>query len=203
MLTTVAAFREPWEAHMFCSRLEAEGVPAFIAHEYHIWNAWHFSICLGGVKVQVPSEMAGDARSIEERCRNGEFVAQLEHDFGDLEELRCPNCGSNERWKRRPIVRAVISIAVSLWSGMVFPPLGWVYFCEECGTKFKSQPLPNWAWKWIMIGVTTMIEGFLLALCWFAARLFTTHNAIGVFILAGTVLIVGRKFAIRLFRDLQ
>ena len=25
MLTTVAAFREPWEAHMFCCRLEAEG----------------------------------------------------------------------------------------------------------------------------------------------------------------------------------
>ena len=44
MLTTVAAFREPWEAHMFCSRLEAEGVPAFIAHEYHIWNAWRKTI---------------------------------------------------------------------------------------------------------------------------------------------------------------
>jgi hypothetical protein len=54
-----------------------------------------------------------------------------------------------------------------------------------------------------MIGVTTMVEVLLLVLCWFAVRLFATHNAIGVFILAGAVLMVGRKFAVRLLRDLQ
>ncbi len=53
MLTTVAAFREPWEAHMFCGRLMAEGIAAFVAHECHIGNAWHYSVALGGVKVQV------------------------------------------------------------------------------------------------------------------------------------------------------
>ena len=39
MLTTVAAFREPSEAHMFCARLEAEGIPAFVAHERHVGTA--------------------------------------------------------------------------------------------------------------------------------------------------------------------
>ena len=61
MLTTVASFREPWEAHMFRSRLAAEGVPAVLIHEYHIGNAWHYSTALGSVRVQVPAERKEDA----------------------------------------------------------------------------------------------------------------------------------------------
>jgi hypothetical protein len=168
MLTTVAAFREPCEAHMFCARLEAEGVPAFIAHEYHIGNAWFLSICLGEVKVQVPSEMVRDAQSIERRCRDGEFIAQLEHDFGDLEELRCPNCGSNEHWKRRPLARAVIALALFCRFGAFLPPIGWVYFCEKCNTKFRPQGRPNVATKWAMILLTTVVELFLLVVLFVA-----------------------------------
>ena len=58
---------------MFRARLCAEGVPAFIAHEYHIGNAWHYSVCLGGVKVQVPDDRKDEALSVEKLCRDGEF----------------------------------------------------------------------------------------------------------------------------------
>ena len=98
---------------MFCSRLEAEGIPAVIAHEYHIGNAWHFSTALGGVKVQVQDERQEEAKSIENSCRDGEFRSLLELDFGGLDDVRCPNCGSSEYWKRRPLLRAVIAIMVS------------------------------------------------------------------------------------------
>ena len=50
---TIASFTSPLEAHMARGRLEAEGIPAFIAHENHIWAEWFLSNALGGVKVQV------------------------------------------------------------------------------------------------------------------------------------------------------
>jgi DNA-directed RNA polymerase subunit RPC12/RpoP len=140
MLITVAAFREPWEAHMFCSRLEAEGVPAFVVHEYHIGNAWHYSTALGGVKVQVCEERKEEAKSIERCCWSGEFRSLLESQFGAIDDIHCPNCGSHEHWKRRPLPRAVIAVTLSSLFRVILPPIGWVYFCNQCGTKFK-QPL--------------------------------------------------------------
>ena len=77
MLTTVAAFREPWEAQLFCGRLEAEGIPAFVAFDCHIGIAWHYSVALGGVRVQVPADHWEDARAIESLCRAGTFKALL------------------------------------------------------------------------------------------------------------------------------
>ena len=140
MLTTAATFREPWEAHMFCSRLHAEGVPAFVVHEYHVGNAWHYSTALGGVKVLVVEEQREEAKSIERRCESGEFRQLLADEFGVLDDIQCPKCGSHEHWKRRPLQRAVMAIALSFLSGVVVPPVGWVYFCSRCGTKFR-QPL--------------------------------------------------------------
>ncbi len=151
MLTTVAAFREPWEAHMFCSRLKTEGIPAFVAHEYHVGNAWHYSVLLDGVKVQVPDDRKDEAKAIEKLCRDGEFKSLLESKFGAMDDVRCPNCGSDAYWKRRPLLRAVIAITVSLLSGTLFPPLGWVYFCNRCGTKFMQPMCPKSFGKWAKI----------------------------------------------------
>ncbi|MGA7713003.1 MAG: hypothetical protein WCA81_13950 [Rhizomicrobium sp.] len=167
MLITVAAFREPWEAHMFCSRLEAEGVPAVIVHECHIGTAWHYSTALNGVKVQVSDDRKEDAKSIERLCREGEFRSLLEREFGDLDDVRCPNCGSDEHWKRRPLLRAAIAIVVSFLT-VIVPPLGWVYFCEKCGTKFMPPPRPGTLRKWLIILVIIACEMLLLvaSVCW-------------------------------------
>jgi DNA-directed RNA polymerase subunit RPC12/RpoP len=127
---------------MFRSRLAAEGVPAVVNHEYHIGNAWHYSTALGGVRVQVPAERKEDADSVAWRCRVGEFNKTLENQFGVMDEIRCPNCGSGDYRRRRPIPRAVISLMVSFLTGVVFPPAGWIYICSRCEAKFRRTLAP-------------------------------------------------------------
>ncbi len=140
MLTTVAAFREPWEAHLFRLRLEAEGIPAFVIHEYHVGNMWSLSTALGGARIQVCDGQEADARSIAHRCARGEFRDLLDEEFGAAEAITCPVCGSREHWRRRPTPRSAMAIALSFVTHTVIPPVGWVYICDACGTKFR-QPL--------------------------------------------------------------
>lgn len=48
MLITVAHFTDPWEAHLFHGRLDAEGLSAVIVDEHHVWNNWPYALALGG-----------------------------------------------------------------------------------------------------------------------------------------------------------
>jgi len=138
MLTTVATFQEPWEAYMLRFRLEAEGIPAVVSLQYHVWMNWSLSTALGGVKVQVPRGHAHEARSIERRCRAGEFKAELEAEFGDLDDPRCPICGSIHYRKRRSIPQSLLAVVLTLSFGEVFPPWRWVRRCKQCGAKWST-----------------------------------------------------------------
>jgi hypothetical protein len=134
MLATVAIFRDPWEAHMLRMRLEAEGVPAFVAYEFHIGNNWLWSTALGGARVQVWHRLATDAWNVVQRCRDGEFHDDLVTEFGDIDDPRCPHCGSRNYWRRRPILMMLFFFAL-LPLGLV-PAWDWACFCRNCGTKF-------------------------------------------------------------------
>ena len=120
---------------MLRMRLEAEGMPAFVAYEFHIGNNWLWSTALGGVEVQVWHRLAKEARDVWQRCRDGEFRNDLVAEFGDIDDPLCPHCGSRNYWKRRP-VSVMIFFAILLPLGG-FPAWGWVYFCRKCGTKFE------------------------------------------------------------------
>jgi len=137
MLITIATFRDPWEAHMFRSRLDAEGISAVVAHENHIWMNWPFSTALGGVKVQVPSEQADDARAVERQCRAGEYRTGLDNSLGDAQAPRCPRCGSTHYRTKRPLARSAFAIAASFLTGTVVPSWGRVWVCDECGNRFR------------------------------------------------------------------
>lgn len=82
---------------MFCCRLEAEGVPAFVAHEFHVGNVWHYWTALNGGKVQVNEEQSAEARSMESRSRGREFRSLLESEFGSMDNVHirttCPDNG--------------------------------------------------------------------------------------------------------------
>lgn len=61
MLTTVARFDFPYEAQIARAKLEAAGLPAYVADE-HTNNAdWLYSQALGGVRLQVPSSAVEQA----------------------------------------------------------------------------------------------------------------------------------------------
>ena len=169
MYRTVAAFREPWEAHMLCGRLAAEGVPAVVAHEMHVANKWVISIALGGVKVQVPDDRFAEARAVERNCLKGEYRALLASELGDLDDVVCPKCGSDRLWQRRPLPRAILSLAVSLTIGFVLAPIGWIYCCRKCGAEFRPPRRAGFLRKWITVVILAAALGVLTVLlgAWF------------------------------------
>ena len=166
MLRTVAAFREPYEAHMFSSRLEVEGIAAFVVHELHVGNAWHWSTGLGGAKVQVLAGDLAEARAIEKLCRQGEFRPLLEQEFGALEEIRCPCCGGAEYRKRRPFLRAVAAVVIYFTLGAIVPPVGWICSCEKCGAEYRAPIYTRPLRQWLLVTVALLcpvIAFFILA----------------------------------------
>ena len=90
MLTRVAAYTNAIEAHLARLRLEAEGVPAYVAHEHHIGANWTMSVALGGVKVYVHPDDADRAKTLIAAHDRGEFA------LADEETPSCPQCqGTN------------------------------------------------------------------------------------------------------------
>ena len=62
-LVTVATFGNAPEAHMMRSRLEAEGIHAFVMGDMAA-TAWGFVNSMDGVQLQVPEEDAARAREV-------------------------------------------------------------------------------------------------------------------------------------------
>ena len=141
MLITVARFREPWEAHMLRGRLEAEGIPASVAHEFVIAVDWLLSNAIGGVRVQVPLSCTEDAKEIEAGCRNGKYKSELQAELGDLDDVCCPRCGSAHFSKRRTISQIIFGVFFALF-GLPLPGT-WICVCEKCGAKFKYGSSPR------------------------------------------------------------
>jgi Putative prokaryotic signal transducing protein len=138
VLVTVANFTEPWEAHMFRTRLQAEGILAFVAHDQHVGNDGFIATALGGVKVQVTPDDVDAARAIERDCRAGRYRAELEAAFGQEAE-HCPNCASVD-FTTGPSQGHIAAAAVALVAGGAFPTLGEsIRWCRQCGTRWDRQ----------------------------------------------------------------
>lgn len=90
-LVTIAAYSFPHEAHLARVRLEAEGIPVFIADEHTVNMQWLYSNALGGVRVQVPAPFAAQAQQVLAQ----DYSHLLEAEFGK-DETVCPHCGSTE-----------------------------------------------------------------------------------------------------------
>ncbi len=137
MLTTVARFRDPWEAHMLRGRLEAEGIPATLEQEYLVSSYWPLSTAFGGVKVMVPRARVQDAHAIEQECVRGEYKALLRDELGDLDDVQCPQCGSAHFSKRRTLPQILLSVILVTFAVMT-PPWTWICTCKNCGTVFRT-----------------------------------------------------------------
>jgi len=64
MLTTIASYSFPYEAHIARAKLESEGIPAFVADEHTISMQWLYSNALGGVRLQVADNLRDAALKI-------------------------------------------------------------------------------------------------------------------------------------------
>src|SRR5690606_41391777 len=93
MLQTVERFLDPWEAHIVCARLNADGIPATVAFANHAIIDWPAVLALGGTAVQVPEEHLAHARRIAAEDRAGELEADLPEE-PELKEGCCPKRGA-------------------------------------------------------------------------------------------------------------
>ena len=139
MLTTVASFAEPWNAHILRGRLEAEGIFVLIVDELQVGLNWPWALALGGVKVQVPDEQWQSAIEIARLCLAGDFRRELEPVFGPLDGPQCPHCRSDRFTSRRPIPRLVL-LAILYWVfEVIFPVSASRHRCRACGTAWRDR----------------------------------------------------------------
>lgn len=125
MLVTVARYSFPWQAHIDRARLEAEGIPAFVADEQTINMQWLYSDALGGVRLQVPSSWAEQAAvSLAQ-----DHSLELSQSPGEAEAV-CPECGGALQLRQRGRRRAFL-----VFLGVDFPlfPVRKVMYCPQCG----------------------------------------------------------------------
>jgi len=131
-MITVARFSMPFEAHIAKSRLESEGIPAFVADEHTVGMNWLFSNAMGGVRLQVPSDYADDAlRVLAEDLSDTDPTADLPP------SVRCPHCGgSNVEYVslgRKPAFLTWLILSFPLWK------VRKVNRCVDCGERFHCE----------------------------------------------------------------
>jgi putative signal transducing protein len=79
-IVTIAAFANPFEANLAKQCLEEAGIPAFLADEQTIGVAWHLSIALGGIRLQVRSADASQSMAIlEKQADTGSLSSETAH----------------------------------------------------------------------------------------------------------------------------
>jgi len=88
VLTTIATFSFPYEAHIAKSHLESENIPAFVADEHTINMQWLYSNAMGGVRLQVPTIRADKAIEII-----NQNLSHLVESEAGKEEKTCIKCG--------------------------------------------------------------------------------------------------------------
>ena len=73
-LVTIATFGEPTEANIVRSRLEADGIRAWLADEATVGVAWHLATAVGGIKLQVAEADVGRAVAVLEASRSASIT---------------------------------------------------------------------------------------------------------------------------------
>lgn len=164
MLTRIASYTDPIEAHLARGRLEAEGIPAFVCHEHHVWAYWIQSLLLGGVKVYVHPNDTARAREIIAAHDGGEYALPDEEPA-----LVCPRCrhdGGITRgrmsWKAALLTAHVANVPLYFrWA---------TWKCGACGHEWdmpstRTYPMISIA----LVGlaaVVLLLVLFVGATCW-------------------------------------
>ena len=147
---SIAHFGDSGLAHVARLRLEADGIPCFIADENVAVTAWHYAIATGGIKLQVPRE---DVERAEAALRH----SSSPKNFSQAQPNCCPRCGSDrtciERWSGR---RGISMVMLSLFAMTLHPLFGLLLFvvgvfficttgrllCAECDLRL-GEPQPR------------------------------------------------------------
>jgi hypothetical protein len=135
-LSVVARYRDPYEALLARSFLEAAGIPAFVSDEHAIGIDWLLSNSLGGVRLRVESEDADRAREVlaSPPAEPSPTAAELPAARASAEP--CPNCGTPGESLARADRRVR---ALSLLIGIPFALGRDKLRCPGCGVRWRSR----------------------------------------------------------------
>jgi hypothetical protein len=132
---TVATFDLAVEAHVAKSRLESEGLEAFIADENIVNLNVFYSHAVGGVKLQVREEDFERARAALEISPAAFLVKELEP--VPKEGNWCPRCHSSEFYdEKRP---HWVTIAFFFLFSLPLPFFRKRLRCHRCGHRWKEK----------------------------------------------------------------
>lgn len=134
---TVASFTFPIEAYLAKGRLEAEGIPALVAHENHVWANWMYSQALGGVKLQVLENNVEAANLVLEKHLKGAYESDLDSEFPDIEENHCPQCEAKQYESRLSLFSLITVLLTFGIFAIIFPLRKKHHKCRECGFNWK------------------------------------------------------------------
>lgn len=136
---TVARYRDPIDAQVRRTMLEAAGIPAFVADDHLIGMDWLYSAAVGGARLQVQAEDEAAAREWLGADATAELAAVEESREPDVDGDLCPRCGS-DRVRESRLLRT--TLALSLVSGV--PLFAWRnrWVCERCGHVWRMASRP-------------------------------------------------------------
>jgi hypothetical protein len=142
-LVTIARFRDLPEAELARGKLEADGIPAFLADQYLVGLVWSYSNAVGGVRLQVPLECAEEARDIL-RADNSADLSELQTSTLLGQKDSCPSCGSTSVRKiklsrKSGAISLLLSLPIFFW--------GTRLVCWRCGHSWTPagnyEPFPD------------------------------------------------------------
>ena len=125
-LVVLAAFDNPMRAEILASRLEAEGIPAFLADAEMMSVNPLWSPALGGVKVQVRED---DAERALEIMRETAPPAPGES------APACPHCGSGRTFREGYSWGWAVLAILLLGIPLLFESEKWK--CSDCCRRFR------------------------------------------------------------------
>lgn len=131
-MITIRTFDNAIEDHLLRSRLEHEGIPAYIFDEHIVTLNPLYSNLVGGIKVRVSSQDEERAVTMLDR------IDQLPLADDSGKEIVCPRCGSRSFYtgfRSMKSVRGVVAFVISLL--FIVWPLYYksVKKCRGCGLE--------------------------------------------------------------------
>jgi DNA-directed RNA polymerase subunit RPC12/RpoP len=133
-LATVSTFRDLLDAQAAFSKLEDEGFECSLANEFLVGVAWHYSVAVGGVQLQVSVDqlaLAIAALAVDESSE----LAAIEAEWPPLQPGdSCSECGSELLTIYR---RSRYGAAAMLVVPLPFIVWGTRIKCKKCGHEWK------------------------------------------------------------------
>lgn len=133
-LATIGTFSQSAEAHVLKTKLESEGIPAFVGDEHTVTMNWLYSNAIGGVRLQVRESDVEKALEIL-GLKGEELSLEVDELDDEDEEPHCPNCNSSlinyQKYAKRGL------FASWLLLGFPLPFLKKKWICEDCDYEWK------------------------------------------------------------------